>query len=173
MAAPHNHDGAEGSIRRSVQGPSLGPLVWRNVHSIILLGTAVLVVAILYWLQAVLIPVALATLLTFLLTPVVGALHRLGLNRTCAVFIIVVVSAVVLGAIGWTLTAQVTGLANDLPKYRDNIRQRIADLRGAHRESSLAKVEETVRDVMSEAAQDESRPSRPTARGPVPPAPNP
>jgi len=36
-------------------------------------GIIALVVAALYWLQAVLIPMALAVLLTFLLSPVVGS----------------------------------------------------------------------------------------------------
>ena len=44
-------------------------------------GIIALVVAGLYWLQAVLIPLALAVLLTFLLSPVVTTLHRRGLGR--------------------------------------------------------------------------------------------
>ena len=42
-------------------------------------GIVALVVVGLYWLQAVLIPLALAVLLTFLLSPVVGTLQRRGL----------------------------------------------------------------------------------------------
>ena len=50
-------------------------------------GIIALVVAGLYWLQAVLIPVALAVLLTFLLSPVVGTLQRRGLGRVPAVLV--------------------------------------------------------------------------------------
>ena len=39
-------------------------------------GIAALVVAGLYWLQPVLIPLALAVLLTFLLSPLVGLFQR-------------------------------------------------------------------------------------------------
>src|SRR6187402_497413 len=42
---------------------------------------ATLFVAILYWAQAVLIPIALATLLTFLLAPLVSRLQRWGIKR--------------------------------------------------------------------------------------------
>ena len=44
-------------------------------------GIIALVVVGLYWLQAVLIPLALAVLLTFLLSPVVGTLQRRGRGR--------------------------------------------------------------------------------------------
>jgi predicted PurR-regulated permease PerM len=44
-------------------------------------GIIVLVVVALYWLQAVLISMALAVLLTFLLRPVVSTLQRRGLGR--------------------------------------------------------------------------------------------
>ena len=43
-------------------------------------GIIALVVVGLYWLQAVLIPLALAVLLTFLLSPLVGTLQRRGLG---------------------------------------------------------------------------------------------
>ena len=48
-----------------------------------------LVVAGLYWLQGVLIPLALAVLLTFLLSPVVSTLQRRGLGRVPAVLVTV------------------------------------------------------------------------------------
>ena len=44
-------------------------------------GIIALVVVGLYWLRAVLIPLALAVLLTFLLSPVVGTLQRRGLAQ--------------------------------------------------------------------------------------------
>jgi hypothetical protein len=50
-------------------------------------GIAVLVVAALYWLQAVLIPMAMAILLTFLLSPLVGILQRRRLGRVPAVLV--------------------------------------------------------------------------------------
>ena len=47
-----------------------------------LIGAAVLpIVAVLYWGQGVLIPIALACLFTFLLSPIVSALERAGLGR--------------------------------------------------------------------------------------------
>jgi len=55
-----------------------------------ILATFTLIIACLYWARSVLMPVALATLLTFLLNPVVSALQRTGvLSRTPAVLLVV------------------------------------------------------------------------------------
>jgi predicted PurR-regulated permease PerM len=113
-------------------------------------GIIALVVAGLYWLQAVLIPMALAVLLTFLLSPVVGTLQRRGLGRVPAVLVTVVLALSVLGGIGWTLTRQLMTLADELPRYSLNIQHRIADLHGASKGGSVEKVQKTVEDVVGE-----------------------
>ena len=63
-------------------------------------GIAVLIVAALYWLQAVLIPMAMAILLTFLLSPLVGILQRRRLGRVPAVLVTVFLAFSILGGIG-------------------------------------------------------------------------
>jgi predicted PurR-regulated permease PerM len=47
------------------------------------------VIAALYWTQALLIPFALAALLTFLLSPAMTALQRLGMGRLPSVAVVV------------------------------------------------------------------------------------
>jgi predicted PurR-regulated permease PerM len=113
-------------------------------------GIIALVVAGLYWLQAVLIPLALAVLLTFLLSPVVGTLQRRGLGRVPSVLVTVLLALSILGAVGWTLTRQLVTLADELPRYSLNIHHRIADLRGASQGGSMEKVQKAVEDVVGE-----------------------
>jgi predicted PurR-regulated permease PerM len=126
-------------------------------------GIIALVVAGLYWLQAVLIPLALAVLLTFLLSPVVGTLQRRGLGRVSAVLVTVGLALSVLGGIGWTLTRQLVTLADELPRYSVNIQHRIADLRGASTGGSVEKVQKTVEDVVGEIQKtDKPGETRPT-----------
>jgi predicted PurR-regulated permease PerM len=108
------------------------------------------VVAALYWLQGVLIPLALAVLLTFLLSPVVGAFQHRGLGRVPAVLVTVLLALSILGGIGWTLTRQLVTLADELPRYSLNIHHRIADLRGASKGGSMEKVQKAVEDVVGE-----------------------
>ena len=113
-------------------------------------ATFVLVIASLYWAQAVLIPVALAMLLTFLLSPVVGALERLALGRLPSVIVVVVLAFSLLGGIGWIVTLQFGSVANELPTYRKNIREKIADIREAGKGGALEKVQETAEEVKEE-----------------------
>ena len=62
----------------------------------------VLVIVVLYWAQAVLVPIALAVLLTFVLTPAVGWLER-WLGRVPAVLAAATLVFIVLGVAGWGL----------------------------------------------------------------------
>ena len=91
---------------------------------LILTGTVVgvVVVTCLYWAQTVFIPVALAVFLTFLLAPLVTALQRRGLRRLPSVMLVVLLAAAVLGGVVWLVTAQVTSLAGEVPKYTENIK---------------------------------------------------
>ena len=78
----------------------------------------VLVVAVLYWAQAILIPVAIAILLTFVLTPPVSWLQR-WLGQRGAVLLVVTLVFTVLGLIGWGIAREMSSLARELPGYRD------------------------------------------------------
>jgi len=121
-----------------------------TLPSLIALGNVVLIIASLYWAQAILIPVALSILLTFLLSPVAGALERIALGRLPSVILIVVLTFSLLGGIGWIVTLQFGSLANELPTYRKNIRQKIADIREAGKGGALEKVQKTAEDVKEE-----------------------
>jgi len=58
------------------------------------------VVACLYWGQAILIPIALAILIAFLLGPIVGALRPVSLPQTPAVLVVVILAVSVAGGLG-------------------------------------------------------------------------
>jgi predicted PurR-regulated permease PerM len=111
----------------------------------------VLVIAVLYWAQAVLVPVALALLITFVLSPPVTFLQR-RIGRVLAVLITVALVFTTLGLAGWGVATQMSKLAGDLPRYRANIRQKVADIRGATRGGSMEQVQETVKEIQKEAA---------------------
>src|SRR5262245_27232017 len=80
----------------------------------------VLVIAILYWAQAVLVPFALAVLLTFVLSPPVAWLQR-WIGRSAAVMLVVTLVFTLLGLAAWGIERQVEGIIADLPTYRTNI----------------------------------------------------
>jgi len=122
----------------------------RKAPAFFFLPTVVLIIASLYWAQAVLIPIAFSILLTFLLTPVADSLERLGLGRVLSVILIVLLAFSFLGAVGWIVTRQLTSVANELPTYRQNIRKKIADIRGAGKGGALEKVQKTAEEMKQE-----------------------
>jgi predicted PurR-regulated permease PerM len=93
---------------------TLSPLLW-------LIG----IIVILYVAREVLIPLALALTLNFLLTPMVIWLQRLGMRRVLAVAAVMLVSTAVLTGMGWIVAGQLLQVAGDLPKYRLNIHDKI------------------------------------------------
>ena len=113
----------------------------------------VLVVAVLYWAQAVLVPFALAILLTFVLTPPVTWLQR-WVGRVPAVLFAATLVFAALGLAGWGLTRQIDHLAEDLPGYRANIRTKIADVRLAGRGGAVEKLQETLEGIKTDLGTD-------------------
>jgi predicted PurR-regulated permease PerM len=117
----------------------------------------ILIIACLYWGQTVLVPVAMALLLTFLLQPVVTLFQGTGLGRTLSVLLVVVVTGIVFAGIGWVVGAQITGLTYDLghnPQYKAHIKQKLTDLRGVGKDSTLDSFQRVINDIMGEFAQE-------------------
>lgn len=122
----------------------------------------VLVGVVLYLAQAIVVPIALAVLLSFLLTPVVAAFQR-RIGRVPAVLAVVLAAVGLLGAGGYIVTQQLASLAQELPAYRQNIRQKIQDVRGAGTGGSVELLQKTVDDIENELHKDEpaAPPTRP------------
>ncbi|MBL8796137.1 MAG: AI-2E family transporter [Planctomycetia bacterium] len=117
------------------------------VRPFIVLASLAIVLGLLYWAQAVLIPVALAALLTFLLAPVVTTLQRRGLGRVPAVVVVVVVTAGLVVGIGWLVAYQIASLVDTFPQYEQNISHKIASLRSAGQHGFVDKLETIVQRV--------------------------
>jgi predicted PurR-regulated permease PerM len=87
-------------------------------------SVAAFIIATLYLARALLIPLALAALLTFLLAPLVTRLER-WLGRIGAMLLVVTLILAVTGAAGWVLTRQLVDLATKLPDYKENIQTKL------------------------------------------------
>ena len=136
----------------------------QTVRSWAIFAGCVLVVAVLYWAQAVLVPFALAILLTFVLTPPVTWLER-WIGRVPAVLLTVTLVFTLLGLAAWGFTRQLQHLAADLPGYRANIRAKIADVRGAGKGGTVEQLQETIEDLKGDLGA--STPPRGTVSRPV------
>jgi predicted PurR-regulated permease PerM len=96
--------------------------------------TAILVVggivAALYFARDVLVPIALAVLLSFVLAPLVRRLQSWRFPRVVAVFIVAIFAFSIIFGLGAFMVSQVSQLANDLPRYQSTLRDKIQSLQG-------------------------------------------
>ena len=116
----------------------------------------VLVIGVLYWAQAILVPLALAILLTFVLAPPVTWLER-WIGRVPAVLAVVTLVFTLLGLAGWGLTRQMRHLVEDLPGYRANIQKKIADVRGAGKGGAVEQLQETIEELKTDLGSADRR----------------
>lgn len=113
----------------------------KSSNSLLVLFGVVLVTACLYWARQVLIPVALAILLTFILTPAVSALQRRGLGRVLSVLLVVILALLMLSGLGYFFSQQISTLVADLPKYKGEISAKFQSLLGATKGGVIEKLE--------------------------------
>ena len=90
---------------------------------------AFIIVATLYFGREILVPIALAILLSFVLAPLVGLLQRIRVPRGLAVVSVVIMAFALIFAMGSLLATQLTQLAGDLPRYQSTISDKIQSFR--------------------------------------------
>jgi predicted PurR-regulated permease PerM len=89
-------------------------------------ASALLIIsAILFLGRTLLIPMLLAILLSFVLTPFVVYLQKRGLHRILAVGVVMTVALVGIGGLGLAVYSQVSALANELPAKKEYIIEKI------------------------------------------------
>ena len=125
----------------------------KNLAALLGVVVAVVVVGTLYFARVVLIPFTLAVLITFILTPVAKLLERMHFGRMFSTLIVVVLSFIVVGAVGWTVSQQFAQVMNQLPDYRSNIH---AKLEALHLSKSTAL--NNASDTMNEISKDLAAP---------------
>ncbi|MEO8494318.1 MAG: AI-2E family transporter [Planctomycetota bacterium] len=96
--------------------------------SILTLASIAVVIAALYLGKGLLVPLTLAVLLSFLLSPICDWLERRWLGRIPAVLVTAFLGFSVLGMVGWTAAVQITSLAPKIPEYRTNIETKISSV---------------------------------------------
>lgn len=133
-----------------------------------LLITVGIVIAALYFGKQVLVPFALALLLSFVLTPAVILLERIRLGRIPSVVIVLTLAVTGMVAILWLGTTQLTDIVANLPVYKQNIANKIQAMRNptGYGLSKVAdSVEQLSRILTQEPKPAQVQPPRPPAKG--------
>lgn len=95
-----------------------------DLRTLVTVAVGAIVVATLYIAQGVLIPITLAVMLSFVLSPLVNLLRRIGLWRAAAVAVSVLVALGAIGLIGALLGSQVATLAGNVPRYVEAVQSK-------------------------------------------------
>ncbi|HEX7053309.1 MAG TPA: AI-2E family transporter [Burkholderiales bacterium] len=118
--------------------------------------------AILYLAKEVLLPLALAILIAFLLAPAVAWLERRRLGRVPATLVVSLAALALVASIGTVAALQAVSLAAKLPEYRHTIAQKIRDLRAPRGDSALGKAKQALEQIEREAQPEKPLPVRET-----------
>jgi predicted PurR-regulated permease PerM len=96
--------------------------VSHNAASAVTIG---IVIAALYFGRDIFMPLAMAVLLSFMLTPVVAWLEQLHVPRVPAVVTAVALTFLVLSGLGILIAGQLVQLAQEVPGYQTNLQEKI------------------------------------------------
>ncbi len=122
----------------------------------VLIGLA-LVLGFLYVAKMVVLPLALAILITFLLAPPVMWMQRRGVPRVPAVMLATLLA---LGAVigsGYAVTRQIGDLLDSYPRYEQNITAKIAGLRANGRAGLIEKMQTVAQSISTQLDQAQAR----------------
>lgn len=112
--------------------------------------TIALVILGLYVGREVFVPIALAILLSFVLTPPVERLEAWRIPRKLAVPVVVATAFLAIFGLGSLIASQITQLANDLPGYQQTMQTKISSLRGIATVGPLKRAASVLEDLGNE-----------------------
>jgi predicted PurR-regulated permease PerM len=125
---------------------------------------AVVVITALYFGREVLVPIALAVLLSFVLAPLVRVLQGWHFPRGVAVVVVGLFAFAAIFGLGALMVSQVNQLAGDLPGYQSTLRDKIQGLRGA---AGGAGTLERASEVLQNLSKEIDKPNRNTSTTPL------
>lgn len=111
--------------------PQVVPAEVPGIGALLALSVGVVSVAALYLARDVLVPIMLAVLLSFILSPVVELLQRLRLPRVPSVVLAVLMALGLTGVLATVIGTQVASLAADAPRYAVTIQHKVRAVRSS------------------------------------------
>lgn len=121
-----------------------------------------LAIAMLYFGRQIFIPLALALVLSFLLTPLVGLLERVHLSRVPAVLVVLTLCFALTAGMGWVVAGQLLDITGHIRDYKANLEETFRSLRSPAA-GALGQATATVRELNKELA---AAPGQPAGRAP-------
>lgn len=120
--------------------------------------TLIIAIAALYLASDLLMPLALAGLVAFAISPLVEWLERGPVGRIPAVIGALLTVGLFVGGIGWIVGREASSLAEQAPQYRSILREKVRDLRGP-----LGSISDTA-DELSKLGEEIEQQSKPAPK---------
>jgi predicted PurR-regulated permease PerM len=134
----------------------------------------VIIIAALHFGQEIFVPLVLAGLLCFLLSPVVNRLERWNLGRIPSVLLTTALAFTLVAALAYVAAGQIIDLGYKLPSYKDNIRAKITSFQ-VPEDGAWGKITKTFNDLRGEvvkkdkgAAKTGETAAKPSEQTPMP-----
>jgi len=148
--------------------PGLGAV--RTASAVIIVS---FILALLYLGRTVFEPLAIAVLLAFVLTPPIRLLRRYRIGRVTSVIAVVALALAVIGAFVLVMETEVTRLAEDIPRYQNNLRDKITSLNSALvQPGALKRASATLNNLAEElkggSSKNTGAQGAPESRSPIP-----
>jgi predicted PurR-regulated permease PerM len=134
----------------------------------------VVVVAVLYLTREILVPIALAVLLSFVLAPLVRFLQGRKVPRSLAVIGAVTAALAISLSLATMVMVEVNQLANDLPRYQSTLSDKMHNLRDAVGRAGLLKASTMLKSLDRDLKNREDNPAgrsqmgAPAGKTPIP-----
>jgi predicted PurR-regulated permease PerM len=109
-----------------LQGPASVPPPRAPSRSAVTVIAAAVVITALYFASEILIPMTLAVLLSFVLSPLMEVLRRIWVPRVLAALLAVVIAIGIILALGGLIGTQIAGLAGQVPQYQYTIERKVS-----------------------------------------------
>src|SRR5215469_47682 len=121
---------------------------------------AVIIVATLYFAREVLLPIAVACILSFMLAPAVRGLQNNRVPRGLAVAAVALLAFFVIFVLGSIMAREVSHLAKDLPRYEATISAKIERLQGFGTGGTLERAQQVLQDLGKQLGNGEQKSAR-------------
>ena len=150
------------AVRNSPFLSSVSPAGMTVLETAAYIAIFAMCVLFLYYGSSVLMPLALASLLSFVLTPAVRLLKKAGIPKVISVVIVVVVSISTIGGAGFVVGGQISDLLERIPSYEYNLLKKVSSLRSASVESgALERARSTLQDLQTELGRTNEKAANP------------
>lgn len=146
---------------------SLGPAPGQGLVNGLIIFLAVC--GILYFGSEILIPMALALLLSILLAPLVSLVQRLRIPKAVAAIVTVFFAFAVLSVIAVVVASTLANLAADLPSYESSLREKAQNLKAmTSGGGTLERAADVLEDLRTELETDAKQPGVASEPKPIP-----